>query len=407
MAGVAAGVDISASGVRTAIVDAGGVLASGRAPLDKAELRSPAAWWAAVIAAFAGLGDQTLLTRVQAVAVSGADGAVVPLDVADQAIRPASLSDDLADPGAVEAVNRAAPADSPARGAASPLAKALSWRMLPSLAAVVHQADWLTGRMLGRFGASDWNNALRTGFDPVARSWPGWLARIYPTALLPRPQRPGHPLGQMSETSARALGLPAGVIVAAGTTSGCAAVLATGADRAGDGVTTLGARLRIEQLSAKPLGSAPHGIYSHRFGALWLPGADIGAGEAALAQLTPEQAARLGEGIGTSQSSGLHPLPGPGERVPHAQPRHGPGQTSDAGLLHALLEGAARAEAEGYARFASLGGPKLTRVFSIGDDAGNPAWNALRARVLGVPLATPRSTDPAAGAAMLALRSLR
>ena len=415
MAGVAAGIDISGVAVHAALIDSeGALLASGTASLDRHELRSPAAWWAGATAAFAGLGEQALLSRVRAVAVSGTGGTVVPLDVADQAIRPASLSDDPANPDAVAVIDRAAPPDSPARGGASPLAKALSWRLLPNLATVLHQADWLAGRMLGRFRASDWNNALRTGFDPAAKAWPAWLAKVYPTALLPFPHEPGRPLGQMSETSARALGLSGGVVVAAGTTSGCAAVLAAGADREGDGITDLGAALRLKQLSAKPLGSAPHGVYSHRLGALWLPGGASNAGGAALAQyLTPDQVAALSERIDPSQPSlfDLYPLPGPGERFPHAdpsmQPRRPPERIDDAGLLHALLEGLARIEADGYARFAALGGPKLTRVFSTGAGAGNPAWHAIRARVLGVPLAAPRSTDPAVGAALLALRCLR
>ena len=36
-------------------------------------------------------------------------------------------------------------------------------------------ADWLTGRLTDRFGISDENNALKLGYDPLARHWPDWL----------------------------------------------------------------------------------------------------------------------------------------------------------------------------------------------------------------------------------------
>src|SRR3712207_7580953 len=48
---------------------------------------------------------------------------------------------------------------------------------LPGVARLLHQADWVAGRLLDRFARTDENNALKTGYDPVERRWPDWLAR--------------------------------------------------------------------------------------------------------------------------------------------------------------------------------------------------------------------------------------
>ena len=74
---------------------------------------------------------------------------------------------------AVAAIARVAPADSPARGATSPLAKAQALQARPGVARLLHQADWIAGMLLGALRHSDENNALKTGYDPIARRWPG------------------------------------------------------------------------------------------------------------------------------------------------------------------------------------------------------------------------------------------
>lgn len=39
-----------------------------------------------------------------------------------------------------------------------------------------HQADWLAAQLHGRWDATDWNNALKLGFDPATERYPDWLA---------------------------------------------------------------------------------------------------------------------------------------------------------------------------------------------------------------------------------------
>jgi hypothetical protein len=178
-------------------------------------------------------------------------------------------------------------------------------------------------------------------------------------------------------------------------------------------VTSLGSTLTVKLLSDKPVFAPRFGIYSHRLAGRWLPGGASNTGGAALARhFDPAAIARLSAGIDARQDSGLdfYPLPKPGERFPIADPALAPRETprpaDDALFLHGLLEGIARVEALGYARLAELGAPKLLRVRSVGGGAGNAAWTALRARILGVPLCPARSEEAAVGTASLALRAL-
>ena len=40
---------------------------------------------------------------------------------------------------------------------------------------LLHHADWLASLLHGRRDESDWNNALKLGFDPGAEAYPDWL----------------------------------------------------------------------------------------------------------------------------------------------------------------------------------------------------------------------------------------
>jgi sugar (pentulose or hexulose) kinase len=413
MTGVAIGIDLGTSGLRAALVDAQAELLSfAEARIAPAQRRTPAAWWDATRAALRDLGDD--LRDVRAIAVDGTSGTVLPVDAAGTPLALASLYDEAADPAAVAQVAAAAPADSAARGPTSPLARLLRWRALPGLATVLHEADWLAGRLRGVHGTSDWNNALKTGFDPAALAWPAWLNKVdLDRALLPEPAEPGAALGPIDANVARDLGLPEDTMVAAGTTDGCAAFLATGAAQVGDGVTSLGTTLTLKLLSAVPIAAPAHGVYSHRIGALWLAGGASNSGGGALARhFDPATIAALSRCIDADRPSpcDYYPLPGIGERFRVCDAmltsRHAPRPADDSAFLHGLLEGIARIEAAGYQRLRDLGGPAVRAVFSLGAGADNAAWSAIRARLLGVPMPLPHARHAAAGAARLALKAI-
>jgi hypothetical protein len=77
-----------------------------------------------------------------------------------------------------------APPDHTAVASTSTLCKALAWdaQGVWQHAAsegrrpvLLHQADWLASLLHGERGASDWNNALKLGFDPGREAYPEWL----------------------------------------------------------------------------------------------------------------------------------------------------------------------------------------------------------------------------------------
>ncbi|MGL1617840.1 hypothetical protein ACSTHL_23530, partial [Vibrio parahaemolyticus] len=62
----------------------------------------------------------------------------------------------------------------------------------------VHQADWIAGRLANHHAISDENNALKLGYDPVARAWPSWLDQLgVRDDLLPEVLVPGTAFSEM------------------------------------------------------------------------------------------------------------------------------------------------------------------------------------------------------------------
>lgn len=405
------GIDLGTSGVRAVLASEDGApAASAAAPLAATDRRDPARLWAAVVAALAPLRDQ--LGAVRAVAVDGTSGTILAVGAAGEPAGSLSLYNDEADPGDVAAVARLMPAESAAGGATSPLARAFGLHRAGA-AHILHEADWIAGRLGAGFAATDANNALKTGYDPRLAAWPDWIGAVLPLATLPRVVEPGAALDVVGPEGA-ALGLPPDAIVAAGTTDGCASFLATGAQETGDGVTALGSTLTLKLLSDVPVFAPEMGIYSHRLLGRWLPGGASNTGGAALACFfAPDALAALSARIDPSRPTGFdyYPLPGRGERFPVNDPallsRTEPHPEDDVTFLQGLLEGIAAIEALGYRRLRELGGPAVRRVLTVGGGAANAAWTALRERALGVVVVAVPGREAAFGAALLAREALR
>jgi sugar (pentulose or hexulose) kinase len=208
-------------------------------------------------------------------------------------------------------------------------------------------------------------------------------------------------------------GVPARAVVVTGATDGCAAFLATGADKPGDAVTSLGSTLVLKLASEQPLFAPEYGIYSHRIGDLWLAGGASNTGGAVLAQFfTADEIRETSRRIDPDTATGLdyYPLPARGERFPindpAFEPRTTPRPDDDAVFLQALFEGIANIEARGYRRLAELGGPQLTGVMTVGGGAANEIWSRIRATALGVPVLMSEYDEAAVGVARLALRAI-
>lgn len=404
-------------------MDAGGnVLAQVRvtlpAPLrdGAAVTQDPALWWQALDDNLTRLRTETSLDTVAALCLDGTSATLLGCGADGTPLTPALMYNDARAVAEAARIRNHAPAGCAAHGASSSLAKAL--RLLDSPAGasirhVLHQADWLLGRLCGRFDVCDENNALKLGYDILERCWPDWLDALgLPRALLPDVVPAGTPIGTLLPEWCQRWGLPAGTVVASGTTDSTASFIATGAGP-GEAVTALGSTLVLKVLAETPVFVPALGIYCHRLGGHWLAGGASNSGGAVLARFfTAVEIERHTRALQPDKPTGLdyYPLPAPGERFPvndpALQPRLEPRPADDATFFQAILEGIAAIEAEGYRQLAAHGAPYPVRVLSTGGGAANAGWTRIRERLLGVPVAPAEHQEAAYGAALLALRAI-
>lgn len=414
------GIDIGTSGARAVAMGQDGVtVATGAAKIAdfSRDHRSPKAWRQAVDAALARLLASIEPGRVRAIAMDGTSGTLLPVNERGEPLaEPLMYNDPVADADILARIAACAPAESATHGATSGLAKLLWFqRQHPQSWRVIHQADWLAGHFNGRYDVTDENNALKTGYDPVARLWPGWLEKAgAEMRLLPEVVAAASPVARITVGAAARYGLSPETLIVAGTTDGCASFLATGADRPGDAVTALGTTMTLKMLSEQPLFAPEYGLYSHRIGDLWLAGGASNSGGGVLsAHFSDVQLMELSRHIDASKPLGLdyYPLLKPGERFPvndpALQPLMTPRPENDVQFLQAILEGIAAIEKRAYDLLQSLGSPPLASIRTVGGGAKNSAWTAIRARQLNVPFLSVASDEAAAGTARLALEGAR
>jgi sugar (pentulose or hexulose) kinase len=408
------GIDVGTSGVRAVAMARDGAIAgqaAARMSAHGANGRDPAVWRRTLEATLDDLFGYVDAARIASIAVDATSGTVLPVTAEGEPLADALMySDTVEDQAILAAIAACAPPQSAAHGPTSGLAKILHFKKCLAPWKSIHQADWIAGLFTGRFDRSDENNALKSGYDPVARRWPDWVTEAGASPDdLPKVAVPGTPFGCVGAAAMRRHGLRLTTIVTAGTTDGCASFLATGAEGIGEGVTALGSSLTVKVLSQRPIFAPRFGLYSHRLGDRWLAGGASNTGGKVLAAFfDAARIADLSTHIDPAAPSGLdyYPLLGPGERFPIAdpslQPRLEPRPADDALFLQGLFEGIAGVEALAYRVLAELGGPALTTLRSVGGGAANPAFAEIRRRRLGVPFLPALSDEAAAGAARLA-----
>ncbi|MHB0986103.1 MAG: FGGY-family carbohydrate kinase [Sulfuricella sp.] len=405
------GIDFGTSGARAIVIDGGGaILFEARLPFIE---QSAATWRAALFELIAKI-PANLRRSLRAIAIDGTSATVLLCDANNQPLCPPLLYNDARAQAEAISLARIAPPGHAVLSASSSLAKLLWLSKQPEFPRArffQHQADWLASLLHGKPGVSDYHNCLKLGFDPESMRYPDWLRRLPEAPLLPQVLAPGAEIGPVSTEIAGRFGLAPGCLVRAGTTDSIAAFLASGANRPGQGVTSLGSTLVLKLLSQKRVDAAQYGIYSHRLGKLWLAGGASNTGGSVLrAFFGDAQLEELSARINPVNESGLdyYPLTRPGERFPVNDPdflpRLTPRPQDDALFLHGLLEGMARIEARGYRLLQELGATPLVSVLTAGGGAKNPTWTTLRARIMGVPVQAARFTEAAYGTALLAAR---
>ncbi len=418
------GIDVGTSACRACAIDVGKeVIGEARIELPdpiRAGVcveQDPALWWTALSECLDQLSTQITTRQLQRVAIDATSATLLLCDPQGQPLTHALMYNDARAVQEAQQIARVAPQDSAARSPSSSLAKLLYLRgkLAEPHCLALHQADWLAGKLTGRFGISDENNALKMGYDPLERAWPDWMSRLQlRPGQLPTVVAPGTVIGRIDAGLAGRWGWPLDVEVVAGTTDSTAGFIATGAHATGHAVTALGSTLVLKVLSDKPVFAARYGVYSHRLGERWLVGGASNAGGSVLRRFfTAQQIAHYSGLMQPQTPTGLdyYPLPAPGERFPVCdpalQPRLTPRPASDVQFLQGILEGLGRIEQRGYERLAALGAPYPERVISVGGGAGNAPWTIIRRRMLGVPVTAARHQEAAYGAALLARMSHR
>jgi len=417
------GVDLGTSGCRATAIDEAGkelaaasvTLPAGRRSAEGGSEQDPAAWWNATVSVLRELSSGLAGWQPAAIAVDGTSASLLLADDAGHPVTPALMYDDQRALEQARQLRALAPFQVAVQGPTSSLAKLL-WlkaqgKLRPGLHAL-HQAEWITARLCGRFDLGDENNCLKLGYDPLQQRWPPWLqALALPEGALPRVVPAGTPLAPLRSGAAKETGLPPGCLVVAGTTDSTAAALASGVTRSGDAVTSLGSTLVTKILLPQPLSSPEYGIYSHRIFGRWLAGGASNSGGRVLRQFfSDEEIARLSRRIDPRRRLCLdyYPLPGRGERFPlndpDLEPRMTPVPRDRTRFLQGLLEGMARIEKLAYGRLEALGAPWPRQVLSSGGGAKNETWQAIRQQLLGTPVRPARHTEAAYGAALVARR---
>jgi xylulokinase len=421
------GIDVGTSGVRGVAVSPAGELWAEAEEKIRQDHRAAGGiheqdtdeWWQAVCsvgqAIAKTLKEKAASVELRGVAVTSTSGSLVVADAEGRALRPAILYDDGRGVEIAEELNNQGGAQSTRLGPSFSLVKA-AWvkRQEPALwertRYVLHPADWLTGKLSGEFGISDFTNALKLGYDPESSSWTGSVrAAGLLDHRLPEVRRPGEPIGQVSSVAAAQAGLPPRTPVLAGATDGMASVIASGASRCGDANTTLGTTLVWKVLhDGKP--GARSGIYFHLHpGGLWVPGAASNTG---LGSVRTPGSAASGEEMDRRAahyfptSVVCYMLSGQGERFPFAHPKAESfleGNPRDAGESYAAqLQSIGFVERWGYEILESCAIKVGDRIFSTGAAARSPVLSQLRANILGRTVVQPRYPTAAFGAAILA-----
>jgi len=435
------GIDIGTSGVRAVVLDkqqqiiaeAQCKLEKSRAFRDKSQAvigysQNPLQWWHGIeqviptIKSILIKKDYTL-QAITHLAIDGTSGTVLLADQKGKPLCDALMYNDQRSLSEADTIKKIAPDHTAAMGASSGLAKILYLHHQLTNKAIhyaLNQADWINGKLLGKYGISDSNNALKMGYDAQSHCWPDWLLNLLiknniEPSILPEVVIPGQNIGPISTDIAQQFGFSKELQICAGTTDSTAAIIASGALEAGQAITSLGSSLVMKIISRQPIFDKISGVYSQPYGKLWLVGGSSNSGGEVIKQFfNSDQVTQMTRELDIKSSQTefsllnlkYYPLSSPGERFPVQnpllEPRFIPEAESDIDFFQAILEGMADIETLAYNKLLDLGAPYPKRIISIGGGAANKSWRMIRQQKLSVPVVMAEQQQAAAGAAMLA-----
>ncbi|MBD2701089.1 FGGY-family carbohydrate kinase [Spirosoma sp. BT702] len=421
------GIDIGTQGVRVVLVDEKGEMEASASEVfsltEQSRLeQSPQEWWdccrRCLNVLIRDLPSNVIKQSIRSIAVTSTSGTVIPLDERNEPLHNALMYSDprsAAEGKICKTVAETYHAEGYTGFNASSGLSKIVWfiNQFPEQAARIHTwihaADYITGKLSGNFGVTDYTNALKSGYDVVNECWPtylfdqlplqkSWMQDVVPS---------GKPIGTLLPRLVNEFSLPP-VTVVAGMTDGCASQVASGAVRPGDWNTTIGTTLVVKGVTYQPLNDPEGRLYSHRHPeGYWMPGgaSNIGADWVSTdfgdkLQILNEEAAQR---IPTSYVA--YPLRRPGERFPFISPNargFAPDGLSEVALFAANMEGVAHVERYAYELIEQLSGETVRAVYTAGGTSNSDTWLAIRSAVLNRPIYKCTHVTGAVGAAILA-----
>ena len=432
------GLDIGTSAVKAVLVDGDQqLLAEAEVPLATSRPQplwseqDPEAWWTATRAALATLGSAArgAWGGVRGIGLSGQMHGAVVLGADDRPLRPAILWND----GRAQAECRVLAERVPGIGRIAGVpptpgytAPKLLWLqahepdLFARVARVLLPKDYVRLKLTGEYATDPVDAAGTLWLDEARRAWSQEIvaATGLREAQLPRVVEGSAPAGAVRPAAATALGLPAGIPVAAGAGDAAAGAIGIGAIEDGDAFVSLGtsAQYFVTTAAYRPYPERLIQAYCHGLPGRWYQCAALLNGASCLgwaAQLLgepdiPALVARVeARWQGPARVLFLPYLMG--ERTPHDDP-HARGvlfglapDTDAVEVAQAVMEGVAFSLAEAQDCL-SAAGSEVAALAAIGGGARSPFWMRLLATVLDRPvtLYAGAAKGPAFGAARLA-----
>ncbi len=384
----------------------------------------PNSWWSATVAAVHRcVGNRA--DRVRAIGLSGQSHSLVLAGADGQPVRPAVL---WYDRRATEEVREVSAMD-PAllRQLANPLVPGMSLFTLMWLQR--HEPESVTAARFA-LGAKDWLRLQLTGealsepsdasatllYDLESNAWHRPLIRALglPERLMPPIVPSGADCARLGAAAARALGLPAGVPVAAGAADAAAALVGLGVTRPGQAVLQVGTGVQIMTVCEAPAFEPQPtcntfrgaGRYYFRMAAMLNGGTALSWAQRAL-DCDLDEMYRLAFERASGDSDVIFVPYVNGERTPHLDPNASGAwiglrvDTGRAELARAVFEGIAFAIRDGWNALRQHTADPHSLLLTGGGSA-DPRWRQLLADTLGMPLRISRVRGASArGAAIL------
>ncbi len=415
------GLDVGTQGARAVLTDvSGNVLASSeeKFPLSDGSRgeQSPHTWWQACTRVLEQVLQHDAAAGLQAVSVTSTSGTIIPLGKNNEPLHPAIMYSDgrQAEEGAIckAAALQYNPDGYTAFNTTSGLPKMLWFlRNFPGkteeIGLFIHAADFIIGKLSGRYDVTDFTNVLKSGYDVRNERWPGYiweklpLRREWLQTVVPS----GTPVGPVT---ADIKGLSKNVTVVAGMTDGCASQIASGAVSPGTWNTTIGTTLVVKGVTRNAVKDPLGRLYNHRHPeGFWMPGGASNTGADWVTRLFGDNLAALNEAAAKLLPTQhlFYPLMQEGERFPFIAPQARQFETpglGEAERFTAGMEGVAYIERLAYEVIEQLSGEKVKAVYTAGGASNSGAWLTIRANVLNRPVHKMKEVTGATGAAILA-----